>query len=109
MHEQRERNFSDAFFVVVEVLNHRCIRSTIELLNVQHFITNKSGAMMTGAACGRLRTVLRIYLFYFFLHAPFSDANQGGKGRTVTGACRSLAVCTAHVRRHGSASAVRAG
>lgn len=38
-----------------------------------------------------------------------ADVNQGGKGTTVTSACPSPAVCTAHVRRHGSVSARRAG
>lgn len=38
-----------------------------------------------------------------------SGASLGGKERTVTGAFPSLDVCTAHVRRHGSVSARRAG
>ncbi|KAA8582110.1 hypothetical protein FQN60_008850 [Etheostoma spectabile] len=36
-------------------------------------------------------------------------ANQGGKESTVTGACPSQAVCMAHVKRHGSVSAKKAG
>lgn len=38
-----------------------------------------------------------------------AGANQGGKETTVTTVCPSLAVCTAHVRRHGSVSVRRAG
>lgn len=45
-------------------------------------------------------------LFHF---PPLSGVNQGGKERTVTSACPFPAVCTAHVRRHGSVSARRAG
>lgn len=40
---------------------------------------------------------------------PLSGANRGGKERTVTGVCLSPAACTAHVRRHGSVCATRAG
>lgn len=38
-----------------------------------------------------------------------AGASQGGKETTVTSACPSPAACTAHVRRHGSVSAGRAG
>lgn len=38
-----------------------------------------------------------------------AGANQGGKGTTVTSACPSLVACTALAKRHGSASAKRAG
>lgn len=41
--------------------------------------------------------------------SPLSGANQGGKEKTVTSASPSPAACTAHARRHGSASARRAG
>lgn len=38
-----------------------------------------------------------------------AGANQGGKERTVTSACPSLDVCTAHVQRPGSVSVRRDG
>lgn len=45
-------------------------------------------------------------LFHF---PPFWGVNQGGRERTVTSVCPSPAACMAHVRRHGSVSARRAG
>lgn len=41
--------------------------------------------------------------------SPLSGANQGGKEKTVTTVSPSPAACTAYVRKHGSASARRAG
>lgn len=81
------------------------------LNNQTRFFTLRGRELTDNLGTGLQSSVGGILIVQGCSHSflPDSGANRGGRERTVTTACPSLAASMAHVRKHGSVCATRAG